>query len=77
MKYETPKTQNRHINRRFRYWELEESRVENLQHRSLEMMKCQMSKILKQAHQLEFRISGVGGVKSRDSSSQESRSRRM
>jgi hypothetical protein len=34
-------------------------------------------KILKQAHQPEFRIPGVGGVKSRDSSSQESRSAEM
>jgi hypothetical protein len=33
--------------------------------------------ILKQSHQPEFRIPGVGGVKSRDSSSQESRSAEM
>jgi hypothetical protein len=32
---------------------------------------------MKQAHQPEFRILGVGGVKSRDSSSQESQSAEM
>jgi hypothetical protein len=77
MKCETPKTRNRHIDRRFGYWELEESRVETLQHRSLEVTKCETPKILKQAHQLKFQIPGVGGVKSRDSSSQESQSREM
>jgi hypothetical protein len=39
--------------------------------------KCETPKILKQAHRPEFRIPGVGGVKSRDSSSQESRSAEM
>jgi hypothetical protein len=39
--------------------------------------KCETPKILKQAHQPEFQIPGVGGVKSRDSSSQESRSAEM
>jgi hypothetical protein len=33
-KCETPKSRNRHINRSFRYQELEESRVETLHHRS-------------------------------------------
>jgi hypothetical protein len=61
----------------FRYWDLEESRVETLHHRSPEVPKCETPKILKQAHQPEFRIPGVGGVKSRDSSSQESRSAEM
>jgi hypothetical protein len=59
------------------YRELEESRVETLHHRSPEVPKCETPKILKQAHQPEFRIPGVGGVKSRDSSSQESRSAEM
>jgi hypothetical protein len=71
------KSRNRHINRSFRYRELEESRVETLHHRSPEVPKCETPKILKQAHQPEFRIPGVGGVKSRDSSSQESRSAEM
>ena len=35
------------------------------------------AEILKQAHQSQFRILGVGGVKSRDSSSQESQSCEM
>jgi hypothetical protein len=61
----------------FGYRELEESRVETLHHRSPEVPKCETPKILKQAHQPEFRIPGVGGVKSRDSSSQESRSAEM
>jgi hypothetical protein len=71
------KSRNRHINRSFGYRELEESRVETLHHRSPEVPKCETPKILKQAHQPEFRIPGVGGVKSRDSSSQESRSAEM
>jgi hypothetical protein len=47
VKCETPKTQNRHIDRRFGYRELEKSRVETLQHRSPEVLKCEMPKILK------------------------------
>jgi hypothetical protein len=56
---------------------LEESRVDTLHHRSPEVPKCETPKILKQAHQLDFRIPGVGGVKSRDSSSQEFQSAEM
>jgi hypothetical protein len=36
-----------------------------------------MPKILKQAHQPEFWIPGVGGVKTQDSSSKESKSAKM
>jgi hypothetical protein len=39
--------------------------------------KCETPKIPKHAHQPEFQIPRVGGVKSRDSSSQESRSHEM
>jgi hypothetical protein len=63
---------NRHINRSFGYQELEDSRVETLHHRSPKVPKCETSKNMKQAHQPEFEIPGVGGVKTRDSSSQES-----
>jgi hypothetical protein len=67
---------------------LEESRVETLHHRSPEVAKCETPKsrnrhINKEFHRpgnnsiSEFRIPGVGGVKSRDSSSQESRSHEM
>jgi hypothetical protein len=48
----------------FRYQEFEESRFETLHHKSPEVPKCEMPKILKQAHQPEFWIPGVGGVKS-------------
>ena len=41
------------------------------------MPKCETPKILKQAYQPEFRILGVGGLKSQDSSSQESQSAEM
>jgi hypothetical protein len=71
------KSRNMHIDRSFGYWELEESRVETLHHRSPEVSKCETPKIPKQAHQPEFQIPGVGGVKSQDSSSQESRSAEM
>jgi hypothetical protein len=74
--------------RSFGYRELEESRVETLHHRSPEVAKCETLKsrnrhINKEFRRprnnsiSEFRIPGVGGVKSRDSSSQESRSRKM
>jgi hypothetical protein len=74
--------------RSFGYRELEESRVETLHHRSPKVVKCETPKsrnrhINKEFHRLgnnsisEFRIPGVGGVKSRDSSSQESQSRKM
>ena len=70
------KSWNKHINRSFRYQELEESRVETLHHRSPEVAKCGTSKFwnrhINKDSILEFRIPGVGGVKSRDSSSQES-----
>jgi hypothetical protein len=56
VKCETPKTRNRHIDRRFGYRELEESRVETLQHKSPEVSKCKTLKIPKQAHQPEFWI---------------------
>jgi hypothetical protein len=41
---ETPKSQNRHINKGFGYQELEESRVETLHHRSPEVAKCETPK---------------------------------
>jgi hypothetical protein len=69
----------------FGYRELEESRVETPHHRSLEVTKCETPKsqnkhINKEFRRpgnksiLEFQIPGVGGVKSQESSSQESRS---
>jgi hypothetical protein len=41
------KSQNRNINWSFGYWELEDSRVETLHHRSPEVSKCETPKILK------------------------------
>jgi hypothetical protein len=65
----------------FGYRELEESRVETLHHRSPEVAKCETPKSrnrhINKDSILEFRIPEVGGVKSRDSSSQESRSCEM
>jgi hypothetical protein len=64
----------------FGYRELEESRVETLHHRSPEVAKCETPKSRSEHVKdsiSEFRIPGVGGVKSRDSSSQESRSGEM
>jgi hypothetical protein len=49
-------------------------RVETLHHQESQIHEMRNLENLKQAHRLAVRILGVGGVKSRDSSTQESRS---
>ena len=52
-------------------------RIETLHHQESQNREMRNPENSKQAHRPEVRIPGVGGVKSRDSSSQESRSREI
>jgi hypothetical protein len=81
-KCEIPKPEKRHITRSVRYWDFGYWEMEMLQThiiRSHKVPKCQNPK---KVHRLEywipgFRIPGVGGVKSKDSSSEESQNREI